>query len=150
MTDLTLQAAKPHMTDPTTLESARAWVQAYNLRDLDALMECYDEDAVNVQHPWGRQVQGKAAIRSIYERTFACFPDIALRVEALVTEAAIAVIPWEFSGTMIGEFASYPPTGRRFRLRGCEILRFSRNKVVEQAGYWDRATMFSQLGLPLG
>jgi len=138
------------MNDLSTLQSAHAWVQAYNSWDLDALMQCYDEHAVNVQHPWGRKVHGKAAIRSTYERTFACFPDIALRVEALITEGATAAIQWEFSGTMRGEFAGHQPTGRQFKLRGCEILRFSGRGVVEQAGYWDRATMFRQLGLPEG
>jgi steroid delta-isomerase-like uncharacterized protein len=131
-------------------ESALAWVRAYNARDLDALMHCYDEHAVNIQHPWGRTVRGRAAIRGVYERTFACFPDIALRVEALTANDSAAAIQWEFSGTMQGEFAGHAPTGRRFQLRGCEVLRFSEGRVVEQNGYWDQATMFRQLGLPQG
>lgn len=136
------------MTNISTSQYALCWVQAYNSHDLDSLMSCYDDHAVNVQHPLGREVHGRAAIRSIYERTFACFPNIALRLEALITDNAKAVIQWEFSGTMLGEFAGYQPTGRRFQLRGCEILRFSDGKVVEQSGYWDRASMFDQLGLP--
>ena len=112
-------------------------------------MSCYDDHAVNIQHPLDREVHGKAALRSIYERTFASFPDITLRLEALIADNAKAVIQWEFSGTMLGEFGGYQPTGRQFQLRGCEILRFSDRKVVEQFGYWDRASMFRQLGLPI-
>lgn len=93
-------------------------------------------------------MSGKAAIRNTYEHTFDCFGDIALRVEALMTEGATAAIQWEFSGTMRGEFAGHQPTGRRFKLRGCEVLRFSDCRVIEQSGYWDRATLFRQLGLP--
>lgn len=136
------------MTNISTSHYALCWVRAYNSHDLDSLMSCYDDQAVNVQHPLGREVHGKAAIRSIYERTFASFPDIKLRLEALIAENAKAVIEWEFSGTMLGEFGGYQPTGRQFQLRGCEILRFSDRKVVEQSGYWDRTSMFGQLGLP--
>lgn len=136
------------MTHLSITECALTWVQAYNSHNLDALMQCYEEHAVNAQHPWGKSVHGKAAIRGIYERTFACFPDIALSADALITEDEKAAIQWEFSGTMHGEFAGHPPTGRQFKLHGCEILRFSVCKIVEQTGYWDRATMFRQLGLP--
>ncbi|MBL0727157.1 ester cyclase [Piscinibacter sp. HJYY11] len=138
------------MTNLSVRDCALAWVQAYNSRNLDALMLCYDEHAVNVQHPWGKAVHGIAAIRSTYERTFSCFPDISLSVDACITDDAKAAIQWEFSGTMQGEFAGHPPTGRKFQLRGCEILRFFAGRVVEQTGYWDRATMFRQLGLPGG
>jgi steroid delta-isomerase-like uncharacterized protein len=125
-------------------------VQAYNAHDLDALMRCYDADAVNLQHPWGRAVHGQAAIRAVYERTLSCFPDIALQVDALIADGATAAIQWQFSGTMRGEFAGHAPTGRRFRLSGCEVLRFAGGQVVEQHGYWDRTAMFDQLGLRAG
>lgn len=36
------------MTSQSNYSSALGWVRAYNSRDLDALMLCYDEHAVNV------------------------------------------------------------------------------------------------------
>lgn len=135
------------MSDHSVHQIVHAWLRAYNAHDVDALMGCYAEDATNLQHPWGRTVRGRAAIRSIYERTFSCFPDIAIELQAVTADGLTAAVQWLFTGTMIGEFAGHQPTGRRFHLYGCEILRLSDQKVVEQIGYWDRTAMFGQLGL---
>jgi len=41
------------------------------------------------------------------------------------------------------------PNGRTFTLRGGGFFRVTEGKIVFQRGYWDKATWFGQLGIPL-
>jgi len=40
-------------------------------------------------------------------------------------------------------------TGRAFTLRGSGFFYVVEGKIKFQRGYWDRATWFGQLGLPI-
>jgi pimeloyl-ACP methyl ester carboxylesterase len=55
------------------------------------------------------------------------------------------------SGAAVARFlANSPvPTGRTFTLRGCGFFQIVDGKIRSQRGYWDRATWFNQLGLPI-
>lgn len=123
------------------------WVAAYNRHDLDALLACYGDGIENTQLPWGKRVVGKEAMRAVYAKTFAAFPDIAIRVLAIVCDKDVVVLRWEFCGTMSGDFAGTKPTNKKFQMEGCEMFRIADGKVVEQRGYWDKDTMFRQLGI---
>lgn len=135
------------MPDPTPREIALQWIAAYNSHSVEAAVALYDDDVTNVQLPWGRSVQGRDAMRAIYGTVFQAFPDIALAAESVFAEGDRVAVEWRFSGTMRGAFAGHPPTGRSFTLRGCEVLQVVAGKIRSQHGYWDKATMFEQLGL---
>lgn len=126
------------------------WAAAYNGRDPDAAAALYAEDVTNVQLPWGKAVQGREAMRAVYVKVFQSFPDIRLEVENLVEEGPWVAVEWRFGGTMRGAFAGHAPTGRAFDMRGCEIFQVVDGKIRVQRGYWDKATMFDQLGLGAG
>ena len=42
-----------------------------------------------------------------------------------------------------------PPNGRSFTLRGCGFFHVTDGKILYQRGYFDKATWFGQLGIPL-
>lgn len=123
------------------------WVKAYNGHNVEALMACYDEGVTNTQHPWQKTVTGLDAMRAVYGRTFKAFPDISLRVRELIADGDRVVLLWEFRGTMVGEFAGFQPTHKRFELSGCEVFRLRNDVISEQQGYWDKETMFKQLAI---
>jgi len=56
---------------------------------------------------------------------------------------------WRLGGTFRGEFAGHASTGCSFTLRGCEFFQVTDGKIRVQRGYWDKATWFRQLGLPI-
>lgn len=124
-----------------------AWSQAYNAHDLDALLACYGDDIRNTQHPWDRTVVGTEAMRAVYTKTFAAFPDIRLTVRSIIADDDGVAVRWTFAGTMRGPFAGQPPSGRSFALEGCEVFTIRDGRIVEQHGYWDKDAMFRQLGL---
>jgi steroid delta-isomerase-like uncharacterized protein len=127
-----------------------AWVAAYNSHNPEAAVALYDEQVTNVQLPWGKPIQGREAMRATYGKVFQAFPDIVLEVENLFEGGSWVAIEWRFSGTMRGEFAGHGPTGRSFAMRGCEVLQVISGKIHAQHGYWDKSTMFEQLGITAG
>ncbi len=131
-------------------EIAMRWMAAYNSHNPEAAAALYDEDVTNVQLPWGKSVKGREAMRATYVKVFQAFPDIAIEVENLLAEGSWVAIEWRFSGTMRGEFAGHPPTNRSFNMGGCEVFQVVDGRIRLQHGYWDKATMFDQLGLNPG
>ncbi len=126
------------------------WVAAYNSHDPEAAAALYDGNATNEQLPWGKPVQGRDAMRATYLKVFQAFPDIRVEAENMVEEGPWVVVAWRFSGTMRGEFAGHAPNNRTFSMRGCEIFEIIDGMIHVQHGYWDKATMFEQLGIGAG
>jgi len=137
-------------TDRSPRQIALMWVAAYNSHDADAAAALYADDVTNTQMPWGKTVEGREAMRSTYLKVFQAFPDIHLEVENLLEGDQWVVVEWRFSGTMQGEFAGHAPNGNTFNMKGCEVFQITDGKIHVQRGYWDKATMFSQLKLDSG
>lgn len=128
---------------------AMMWAAAYNSHDPDAAAALYDQNVTNVQMPWGKAVQGREAMRATYVKVFQAFPDIRVEIENVLEDGQWVVVEWHFSGTMKGEFAGHPPNNSQFAMRGCEIFQIVDGKILSQRGYWDKATMFTQLNIKL-
>lgn len=123
------------------------WVSAYNNHNIQEITALYAENITNIQIPYDKPVQGRDMMRQVFARTFQAFPDIHLEAENLIDNGAWVVLEWRFNGTMKGEFVGKPATGKSFNLRGCEIFQVLDGKIEVQHGYWDKVTMFSQLGI---
>lgn len=72
---------------------ARAWLAAFNARDLDALLALYADDAVHVspklrerRPETGGQVVGKAAMRGWWQDAFARLPDLRYEERRVTAE----------------------------------------------------------------
>ena len=86
-------------------------------------------------------------MQETYERVFRAFPDVHVTAEHIVAQGDHLVVEWTFTGTMKGAFAGRSPTGNRFHFRGCEVFEVEGGKIRAQRGYWDKATLFNQLGI---
>lgn len=126
---------------------AEKWVEAYNSHDPDAIIAIYDDNVTNIQLPWEKIIQGRDAMRNTFVNVFQAFPDIKIEIENIIENDQWVTIEWVFGGTMRGNFAGKPANNNSFKMRGCEIFKIENGKIVIQHGYWDKATMFSQLKL---
>jgi len=135
---------------PSPREIVLAWVEAFNRRDAHAAAALYHEDAVNHQVAAGEPAIGRPAILDGLVEFFGAFPDNYTHPENLFVDGEWAVLEWSGGGTWRGRFAGLAPNGRSFTLRGCGFFRVVGGKIKFQRGYWDRATWFGQLGIPLG
>jgi hypothetical protein len=109
----------------------KAWVDAFNRADPDALAALYDERAINHQvaeHP----VEGRDAIRRMFADGFAAATMVCIP-ENLFEDGEWAILEWR------------DPLG----LRGCGFFHVVDGKIVFQRGYWDKLTFLRQHGLPI-
>jgi len=109
----------------------RAWVDAFNRADVDALAAFYAEDAVNHQVAEA-PVRGRPAIRAMFAAGFASATMVCL-IENLFEDGEWAILEWR------------DPLG----LRGCGFFHVVNDQIVFQRGYWDKLSFLRSQGLPL-
>jgi hypothetical protein len=112
-------------------ELVRAWVEAFNRADADALADFYSEKAINHQVA-ERPVEGRAAIRRMFAEGFATAKMVCI-VENLFEDGEWAILEWR------------DPIG----LRGCGFFHVVAGKIVFQRGYWDKLSFLQLHGLPM-
>ena len=107
------------------------WVEAFNRKDVEALVALYAEDAVNhqVAEP---PVCGRDAIGDFFTAGFATAEMVCL-VENLFEDGEWAILEWR------------DPLG----LRGCGFFHVVEGRIRFQRGYWDKLGFLRQHGLPL-
>jgi len=112
-------------------ELVRAWVEAFNRADVEALAAFYTDDAVNHQVAEA-PVHGRAAIREMFASGFARANMVCV-VENIFEEGEWAILEWR------------DPLG----LRGCGFFHVVNDRIVFQRGYWDKLSFLRSHGLPL-
>jgi len=133
----------------TPREVVQEWVAAYNQRDARAggrvVPRGRHELPSSLRSPERRQAHdlGRLAL------FFRAFPDNFTHVENLFEDGEWAFLEWFGGGTWRGEFARMAPNGRSFTLRGRGFFYVTGGKIGFQRGYFDKATWFAQLGIPL-
>lgn len=115
----------------TPKEIVCRWVDAFNASDVEAIVALYSEDATNHQVA-NAPVQGKAAIRAMFEDEFAA-AEMTCIVENIFEDGQWAILEWR------------DPLG----LRGCGFFQVVHGKIVFQRGYWDKLSFLRQHNLPI-
>jgi ketosteroid isomerase-like protein len=132
------------------------WARAFNARDADAAAGLYDENASNWQLAIGGPVVGREDIRMGLRVFFQAFPDSAIRTEALIEAGNTAHGPG--SRAVRGRACSpgwrrmarpTPFTAAPSSNHGCSLFEVVHERIMSQRAYWDRATWFRQLDIPL-
>ena len=78
----------------------------------------------------------------------AAFPDLALTCEDYIIGEDRVAVRWSATGTHEGDGLGMPPTHRRVRLHGVDILRFAVGRVTERWGEFNGLDMMQQLTAP--
>ncbi len=125
------------------------WVAAFNARDAAAAAALYAVDAVNTQFAAGPPVVGRETILAGLREFFTAFPDLTTSPIAQYSDGEWSIVEWLGTGTWKEPFVGREPTGRSYTLRGCGFFWVHNGLIQEQRGYWDRATWFGQIGLPI-
>lgn len=76
----------------------------------------------------------------------AAFPDLRYTLEDSVAEGDRVVVRVTARGTMKGEFAGMPPSGKTATWEEVHITRYANGKAVEHWGILDQLGMLQQLG----
>lgn len=110
-------------------ELVRAFVEAFNRADVDALTSLYEEDAINHQVAES-PVKGREAIREMFRRGFAAAKMVCI-VENIFQDGEWGILEWR------------DPKG----LRGCGFFQVRNDKIAFQRGYWDKLSFMKSHGV---
>lgn len=126
------------------------YVELYNAGDLDACMELYAADAVQMMHDG--IFEGRSEIRDRLARDLTAFPDATYTVASFVEQGEAFADEWTFAGTQTGPLllpdgTQLPPTGKRVEIKGMELVRLRDGQIVVDNLYYDMVAALFQLGL---
>lgn len=117
---------------PVTVETLKAFLEAFNRHDLDAIMTFFAEDCVFYMprgpEPWGRRYEGHAAVREGLASRFAGLPDVHYGDDRHWACGSFGVSEWLITGTT--------PAGKHIEARGVDLLEFEGDKIIRKDSYW--------------
>ena len=119
--------------------------------DLEAVLAYYTEDVyfedVTVPEP----CRNKDEMRDFMAIFYRGFPDLHIEVRQCVAgDERTVVAEYDLMGTHRGDFLGHPPTGRAFRIKACSVYQHNGELFTRETVYYDSASLFGQLGLPVG
>jgi len=105
----------------------RTYVARFNAHDIEAVMNCFHDDAVVIDHE-GHRFEGRDAIRGFYEWQFRVIPDGHCEVRHIVSQPGSGMAETRFIGTV-------PSTGKTVEALGPEVATFAGNRIKELRDY---------------
>jgi steroid delta-isomerase-like uncharacterized protein len=121
----------------------RAYVDAFNRGDSEALRAIFTEDAqVQGVLGWG----GMDVVIPIWEQLHAAF-GIELRIEDLIAEGDLAAARYVERGVSRGAFRGQEPTGKPYEIVAMEWFVVRDGRIHRRWGARDSAAQAKQMGL---
>lgn len=120
------------MTKRPTEALLKAFLDAFNRHDLDAIMEFFADDCVFYMPrgagPRGDRYVGKADVRAGLATRFAGIPDVRYGDDRHWAGADFGVSEWTLTGTTT--------SGKALNVRGVDLLEFADGKIVRKDSFW--------------
>lgn len=120
------------MSEPVTRAQLKAFLEAFNRHDLDAIMDFFAEDCVlylpRGKGPRGDRYAGKDGVRAGLATRFAGIPDVHYGDDRHWAGDDFGVSEWTLSGTAV--------SGKRIEVRGVDLLEFAGGKVIRKDSFW--------------
>ena len=114
----------------TPKEVVERWVERFNAADIEGLVSLYADNAVNDQVVFNKPLEGKDAIKNMFEVEFSRATMLCL-IEQIYESGDTAILQWK------------DPLG----LRGCGFFQVENDLIQHQKGYFDQMTFFKIQGL---
>lgn len=132
--------------DPAQL--VRNEIEDLSRGDLEAVLDYYTDD-VFFHDVSTEPCHGKREMREFMAVFYRGFPDLRIAIRNVVAEASLVVAEYDLLGTHTGVFLEHPPTGRAFHIPAVSVYEHNGKLFTREIVYYDSASLFGQLGLPL-
>ncbi len=120
------------MTERVSVERMKAFLEAFNRHDLDAIMEFFADDCVFYMPrgagPRGDKYVGKTDVRSGLSKRFEGIPDVHYGEDRHWAGDDFGVSEWTLTGTTT--------TGKRINVRGVDLLEFRDGRITRKDAFW--------------
>ena len=111
-----------------------------------AVDELVAADMVDHQRPDGWPA-GRAGYKQLVRAWREGFPDMRETIGDLIAEGDKVVGRFTIDATHTGNFLGIPPTGRKIRISGIDIVRIRDGQIVEHWYAEDALGLYQQLGV---
>ena len=118
-----------------------------NKRNLDAVDELVDENAVFHMPMAPEPVRGREELKGVITGNLAMWSEVRVEIDELIAEGDQATALVTIKGTMEGEFMGQSVTGKQVTIQTAHFLRFSEGRIVEDRQVSDGLALLAQLGL---
>ena len=120
----------------------------WNANDWSTAPETYNEHVV-VHVPFQEQpIRGREEFRAFHEALHTAFPDWHATIESAVAEGDTVAMRWTISGTSLGPFMGFPPTGKSFVTDEAVFARLGPDRMGAEFWFFvNEADIARQLGL---
>jgi steroid delta-isomerase-like uncharacterized protein len=116
--------------------------------DLEAVLDYYTDD-VFFHDVSAEPCHGKQEMRDFMAIFYRGFPDLRIEIRNVIAQAGLVAAEYDLLGTHTGVFLEHPPTGRAFRVPALSVYEHDGRLFTRETVYYDSASLFRQLGLPL-
>lgn len=120
------------MSENVTVELLRAFLDAFNRHDLDAIMTYFADECVFYMprgaSPRGDRYVGKDEVRAGLAKRFKGIPDVHYGEDQHWVCGDLGVSEWTLTGTSV--------SGQRLEVRGIDLLEFAGGKVTRKDSFW--------------
>ncbi len=126
-----------------------AHLEAENQHDIAATLATFKSGSARTELPGGEVADGPDAVADSYRELFTALPDLRFDVDSgsLCHHGDRVICEARVHGTHRGPFRGLPPTGRRVDLPLVAIFEFDGPDLLCERAYYDRLTLFMQLGV---
>ncbi len=121
------------------------FAEAVNTSSYELFDDVVAPDSID-HDPAPGQVAGPKGYRALFTEMRRAFPDMKVEVAALVADEDAIAFAYTFTGTQDGPLMGMPATGKKVKIRGMQISKFSNGKMVERWGSSDQLGMLQQIG----
>jgi ketosteroid isomerase-like protein len=115
-----------------TEATMKAFLEAFNAHDADAVMAFFTEDCVmdmpRGPAPGGRRLVGCEQVRAGVQSRFDGLPDVHYGDDRHWACGDRGVSEWTIRATQ--------PDGERLEVRGCDLFEFDGDKIRRKDSYW--------------
>jgi steroid delta-isomerase-like uncharacterized protein len=128
------------------------WMDAWNRKDADRLLELVTDDIVYVDPAWPEPLRGREGVRTFATAMWRAMPNMSFHEPEggfVSLEGARCAAPWHMEGTFTGplEPPGYAPTGDRVELDGVDVWELRDGLACRYRAYYDATEIARQIGV---
>lgn len=120
------------MTENVTPELLKAFLDAFNRHDLEAIMAFFADECVFYMprgaRPRGDRYVGKDEVQAGLAKRFEGIPDVHYGDDRHWACDNFGVSEWTLTGTTVA--------GQDIEVRGVDLLEFAQGKVIRKDSFW--------------
>jgi predicted ester cyclase len=139
--------AAPDTATRSTAETVRAYFDAIEQRDVQAMAACWKPGSIDHFHGIA-DLSVPDDLKQWFGNLFAAFPDFKMVVADLVSEGDKAAVRWKATGTFTGDarFEGFIANGAKLTTEGLDLLTVSDGLIVDNHAYTNALDQARQIG----